>query len=275
MDLVDGVALVAQVREPRLVVLGLLDLSLVAPRLAQLNVAVKPGVDELEQLVLGLAHDVRDPMAALDVRGAIRQDNVLCGHKQADLTLKAGVVVDLLERRAGGRQAPQHLLVLGPVLDHLLGELVVHVRLHPGSGLPLLGGFLADDFGQHRTLGREGLHDGLRLESDDRLGDHGVHHATGAVPRLRALLVLQPQQLEPVDIRLLPVLAAVLVVVDVRRQLAGQRAQVAVVHLLGKVVAELAVALGVVRLLDVHIHALGPADLDFDLDRGLQHGCGL
>ena len=87
-----------------------------------------------------------------------------------------------------------------------------------------------------------------------------MEHATGTVPRLRALLHVQAQELEALGVRLLPVLAAVAVVVDVTGQIACDGLQLAVVKELGQVGVE--VLNGGLARLDVDLHV---ADLDAHL----------
>ena len=155
------VAVVVQITEAGLFVLGLLNVGLLACGVAQLDVTVKARLLELDDVVLGLAHDVCQAVASVHVCGAIRQDDVLCGHKHRHLTPQIGVVVHLLERRACGWQRPQHALVLWPELFHHVRQLVVHVGLNALSSLLLLRGLFADDFRAHRPLGGERLRDCL------------------------------------------------------------------------------------------------------------------
>ena len=98
------VALVVQIVEAGLFVLGLLDVGLLTGRVAQLDVAVEACLLELDDLVLGLAHDVRQAVAGVQVSRAVRQDDVLGGHKHRHLTPKVRVVVHLLEGGAGSWQ---------------------------------------------------------------------------------------------------------------------------------------------------------------------------
>ena len=108
-------------------------------------------------------------------------------------------------------------------LLHDLGQLEVHVILNPLSRLFLGGGVLAHDFGADGTLRWECLGDGFRLKADHRLGDHRVEDAGCAVPRLSALLNLKAKKLQSGDIRLLPLLAGVLVIVNVAGQITDQQ----------------------------------------------------
>ena len=70
--------------------------------------------------------------------------------------------------------------MLGAVLAHHLGQLVVHVVSHPDRRFFLLRGFLADDLRLDRSHGWEGLHYGLGLELDRTLHQDGVIHTTRA-----------------------------------------------------------------------------------------------
>ena len=98
MDFVNCVPVVVDVAEAGLFVLGLLDVAAFLVCLGQLNVAVEPSFLELDNLVLGLAHDVRDAVARIQVGRPVRQDDVLCGDEHGDLTPKAGVKINFLER---------------------------------------------------------------------------------------------------------------------------------------------------------------------------------
>ena len=98
MALIDDIALVVQVTEPRLFVLGFLDIGLLFGRIGQLNVAVKPGLLELHNLILGLAHHMGDAIASVQVRGPVGQDDVFSRDKHRHLPPQAWVVVHLLER---------------------------------------------------------------------------------------------------------------------------------------------------------------------------------
>ena len=96
--------------------------------------------------------------------------------------------------------------------------------------------------------------------------------ATGTVPRLRALLVLQAQQLQAFLVRLFPVLAAVLVVLDVIAQGLGQRVQLLLFHELGdvglKVIGRRLTGLQAdLQPVDADVDFLGVHDLN--LNRGL------
>ena len=153
------VAVVVQITEAGLFVLGLLNVGLLSCGVAQLDVTVKARLLELDDVVFGLAHDVCQAVASVHVRGAVRQENVFCGHKHRHLTPQIGVVVHLLERRACGWQRPQHALVLWPELFHHVRQLVVHVGLNAPRSLLLLGSLFANDLRAHRPLGGERLRD--------------------------------------------------------------------------------------------------------------------
>ena len=161
LNLQELVAVVVHRAEAGLFVLGLADVVDVARGLAQVHLTVEPGVHQLENLVLGLTHHVGDAVASEDVRHAVRQDHVLGGHKHRCLATQAWVVVDLLERRTRGRQAPEHALMLRAELNHDLGQLVVHVLGNAAGGFLLLRCLLANNFCHHRAFGRECLHDGF------------------------------------------------------------------------------------------------------------------
>ena len=161
MALHQDVAVVVQIAEARLFILGLLNVGLFACGVAQLDVTVKARLLELDDVVLGLAHDVCQAVASVHISRAVRQDDVFCGHKHRHLTPQIGVVVHLLERRACGWQRPQHALVLWPELFHHVCQLVVHVGLDTLRSLLLLRGLFTQNLRAHRPLGGERLRDGL------------------------------------------------------------------------------------------------------------------
>ena len=155
------VTVVVQIAEAGLFVLGFLNVGLLACGVAQIDVAVKACLLELDDVVLGLAHDVCQAVASVHVSRAVRQEDVFCGHKHRHLTSQIGVVVHLLERRACGWQRPQHALVLWPELFHHVCQLVVHVGLDSPRSLLLLRSLFTDDLRAHRPLGGERLRDCL------------------------------------------------------------------------------------------------------------------
>ena len=83
--------------------------------------------------------------------------------------------------------------MLRAVLRHHLSQLVVHVLLDTLGRFFLLGRLFADDYRLDGASSRERLCDAFGLEANHRLGEHGVKHTAGAVPRLSAFLVLQAQ----------------------------------------------------------------------------------
>ena len=116
--------------------------------------------------------------------------------------------------------------MLGAVLLHHLGELVVHVVLNADGRLFLLRGLLADDLGLDRTCGREGLHDRFGLELDRALHQQRVIHTACTGPRLCALVIFEAQQLQALDVGVKPVLARGDIRVVVSQQVGGQTLQV-------------------------------------------------
>ena len=172
----------------------LLNLVECAVRLSKLHVTVEAITLKLFKLIGRLAHHVGHTLSSLKVRGSVGHHNVVSGHEHRHLTAQRRVVIDLLERVTRKTQAPQHPLVLGPILRHDVGQLVVHVILDAACSVALLRRLFTDDLRPHRPLGRERLHHGLSLELDDRLSEKRVIHTTGTRPRLGAVLDLHPQQ---------------------------------------------------------------------------------
>ena len=149
---------------------------------------------------------MRDTLRRLDVRRPVGHNDIFRRNKDRDLPREVGVVIDLLEGVTREAQAPQHPLMLRPVLDHLVGQLVVHVRSDTNGGLFLLWRFLTDNLGLYRTSSRERAHHGLGLELHQCFGQQRVVDSTRSRPRLGAVLDLQTKQLKAVHVSLNPVL---------------------------------------------------------------------
>ena len=144
--------------------------------------------------------------------------------------------------------------MLGAVLLHHLGQLVVHVLSNPGSSFLFLRGLASDDLGLDRTHCREGLHDGLGLELDRTLHQDGVEHTTRTRPRLGSLFVVQTQQLQTLDVGVKPILPGANIRIVITQQISGQRRQHPLVHIFSKVGIKV-----LCRLLtrhDVNLHAV-------------------
>ena len=92
---------------------------------------------------------------------AIRNDQVLGRDKDSNLSAKAWVKVDLLERSTGQAQVVQHALVLWAVLGHLLCELEVHVITNPLGCIFFQLVDRTNDLRLDRTCSGECLDDGL------------------------------------------------------------------------------------------------------------------
>ena len=116
---------------------------------------------------------MRDPLRHVDVRRAVGNDQVFSRDERRSRALHVRVVVHLLERRTRKAQVVEHALVLGSVLNHLLGQAEVHVVTHPLGSLFLLPRHLANDLRLHRPLRRESLRDHLGLEPDRRFRQQG------------------------------------------------------------------------------------------------------
>ena len=194
MHLKDAIAVVLDRRHASLLGLLLLNVVQLIRGVAQVHVHVEPSLNQLGHLVLGLTHDVRDPLGSLQVTRAVGHNDVFSGDKHRHLASLAWVVVDLLERTARNGQVPKHLLVLGAVLIHHVGQLIVHVFTNSRCRLLHLGSVFAQNDSLHRPSGWERLGDTLALEPNHALSQHGVEHTTRPLPRLGAVLVLQAQQ---------------------------------------------------------------------------------
>ena len=78
MALIQRVAVIIQIAKAGLFVLGLLDVVAFLAGFRQLDVAVKACLLELDDLVLGLAHDVCQAVTSVQVRSAVGQQDVFC-----------------------------------------------------------------------------------------------------------------------------------------------------------------------------------------------------
>ena len=170
----------------------------------QINVTVEPGVLQLGQFVLGLSHAVGDALCGLKACRAIGHHDVFCRDEHGSLALKGGVVVDFLEGVARQAKGDEHALMLGAVLAHHIGQLIVHVIGNARCRVFLLRGFLADDLGLDRPRSGESLHDRLGLELDRALHEQRVEHATRTRPRLGTLLITDAEDLQALDIGVYP-----------------------------------------------------------------------
>ena len=194
--------------------LFLLDVVVYGLGLTQVQIAVEPSRLQLADVVLGLAHHMRDPLSVQDARRAVGDDEVFSRYEHCRLPLHARVEIHLLERASSQPQGVEHPLVLRAVLRHHLGELVVHVIAHPVSGFFLEPVDGTDDFCLDRALRREGLDDGLALEAYGSFSQHRGEHSAGTVPGFCALFVLHAQDFQALDIHIHPVLAGCNVGID-------------------------------------------------------------
>ena len=168
MNLKELVALVVCKGIPLVLGLVLLDVGGGAQRGAEVHVAIKPAYLQLTNLILRLAHHVGDTLRGHGTRRAIGDDDVFGWAEDRRLAPQTGVVVHLLERRAGQPQGVQQALMLGPVLGHLLRQAEVHVVAHPVGRVLAVLVRVTDNLGLDRAGGWERLDDRLGLEPDGR-----------------------------------------------------------------------------------------------------------
>ena len=124
------------------------------------------------------------------------------------------------------------------VLRHDFRQLVVHVVFNVRRNFFHLWRFFADEFATHRPLGWERLGDCLSLEAHNGFCNHWVEHTTRAVPRFCAFFYLETEEFQTINVCLLPILAAILVVVNVRHQVSSQRLQGTAFYVLGQVIVK-------------------------------------
>ena len=94
------------------------------------------------------------------------------------------------------------------ILDHHIGQLVIHISLDTLRGIALLVSLFTDNLRAHWPSGRECLHHGLSLELNQSFGEERVVDAAGTRPRLSPVFDLHTKQFETIDVGLYPVLAA-------------------------------------------------------------------
>ena len=271
VDLVDLVAVVVGQAVALLLGFLLLHIRMDVDGVAQVDVAVEPFNLQLPQVVLGLAHDVRHALSVEDARRPVRHDDLFGGDEHRHLPPQAGVEVDLLERSACKAQRVQHALVLRAILRHHLGKLVVHVVADTFGSFFLELGDGTNDLGLDRTRSGERLDDGVRLEAHSRFGQDSGVHATRAVPRLGALLILHAQDLKALDERIDPVLATGDVALHVTHQVRGKGLQLVLVKELSEVCVEVVGSGGICfrsqfNLHPAHANSQALGILDFNLD---------
>ena len=117
------------------------------------------------------------PALGNHARAVVGDKKVVGKHQTANHTTQLCVVIHLFEGRSAVSCVKQQLVELRRVLLHHGGDLVVHEILYTGSLLHLVEGFLAQSLRAHRTARWHQLLKRLRLELDDGLGQHWMHHA--------------------------------------------------------------------------------------------------
>ena len=123
--------------------------------------------------------------------------------------------------------------MLRAILDHHIGQLVIHIFLDACSGVLLLYSLFTDYLRTHRPLGWECLAHSLGLELNYRFGQQWVMYTTCTGPRFRTVFDLHTQQLKTVYISLYPVLAAADIFVKLTKQVASKLCKHALVHVFG------------------------------------------
>ena len=122
--------------------------------------------------------------------------------------------------------------MLRAVLDHLFGQLIVHVVLNSCRCLLFFPRYLADDLCFDRSVWRKGLDNRLRLELHDRFGQDGVINTTGAFPRLCSVVYPQAKEFKTLLVSPFPVLSGVLVDPDHVQNVVSDLLKVSLWHLI-------------------------------------------
>ena len=112
--------------------------------------------------------------------------------------------------------------MLGSVLNHALGKLIVHVVAYALSGLFLFLGLFADDLGLHRPLSRESFHHGLSLELNEGFRQQWVVYTACAGPRFATIFYFKAKKLQTVNVSLHPVLTRVQIILVIADKLASK-----------------------------------------------------
>ena len=159
--------------------------------------------------------------------------------------------------------------MFGAILDHHIGQLVIHVFLDALCGVLLLVGLFTDNLRTHRPLGWECLAHSLGLELNYSLRQQWVMHTACAGPRLSPVFDLHTKQLKAVYVCLYPVLAATNIFVKLTKQVASKLCQHAFVQVFGQVVVKVALVLTRVNLnlepTNVNLDTLGVFNLNLDV----------
>ena len=183
-------------------------------RIAKVDVTVEASHLQLLDLVRRLPHHMGDALGVIDIRRPIRHNNIFSRQEDSNLPPHCRVVVDLLKSRASQAKRVQHPLMLGTILNHLVGQLVVHVILDTLRSLFLHLIHGTHDLSLNRTSSRESLRDHFRLETHSSFRQQGGVDTTRTRPRLGALLILHAKDFQAFDKRIHPIFAAVNVSVN-------------------------------------------------------------
>ena len=194
--------------------------------IGQLNVPIHASNLHFQDFVLGFFHDMRVAGAGHQVRRAVGDHEVFGRNEHRAGSFEDRVVVNLLEGRASKRKLEQHLLHLVAVLCHFLGDEVVHLRLYTISLIHFLRRHLAHNFGTDRARSRIQFAHGLRLETNNGFGQHGVEHARCTRPRLAALFDLHAKQIKALDVSSRPLAARLAVRFKITHKFGCHRLQV-------------------------------------------------
>ena len=99
--------------------------------------------------------------------------------------------------------------MLRAVLNHHIGQLVVHVDLDTQRGVFFLPRNFPDDLGSDRARGRECLTHGFGLKTNSSFGQNCGIYATRALPRVCTLFVFEAKHLKTSNKRVRPVFSTV------------------------------------------------------------------
>ena len=151
---------------------------------------------------------MRDALALRnDTRAVVRDVKIVRQHQTANHPAKLRVKIHLFEGGSTVSSVKQQLVELRRVLFHHRRDLVVHEVLHPSCLLDLIQRFLTQSLSTHGSAGWHQLLKRLRLELDDGLGQHWMHHAGCTTKGLCALVHPQAQQVQALGVHLLPLTA--------------------------------------------------------------------
>ena len=151
--------------------------------------------------------------------------------------------------------------MLGPVLHHHIGKLVVHIRFDASSSITFCRGFFANKLRTHWSSSGECLHNGLSLKLDHSFAEKGVVHPASTGPRLCSVLNFKPEELKTIYIGLNPVFSAGNIVLKLSNEVASKLRKLLFIEYFSEILAKL-VLFG---LIPIRLLLVALAEVNFKL----------